>query len=422
MKQTILMKNDCYKQNRPLTPKGIMLHSVGCAQPKASIFVRSWNKANCKKAVHAFIDANDGEVYQTLPWVMRGWHAGGEANNSYIGVEMCEPDAIKYGKGASFEVIDETKAKRQAKTAYESAVKLFALLCKQFNIKPSNIISHSEGHKMGIASGHVDPEHLWKGLGLNYTMDIFRNDVVRAIGDINISEPAKVEQTPIVKPTVTNDDIDKNISKIIWDKLIKAGFSKTGVAGLMGNLYAESGFRSNNLQNSFNKKFNVTDEQYTEMVDKGSYLNFVHDGAGYGLAQWTFKTRKEALLKFARGRSVSIGDLNMQIDFLIEELKGYKTVYQKLKLNYPLYDQTKIVLTGFEKPADQSENVVRKRLTYATKCYNINVSEHMYRVRKSWTDTGSQKGAFKSLSNAKNLAIKHGLNVYDENGALVFKS
>ena len=43
----------------------------------------------------------------------------------------------------------------------------------------------------------------------------------------------------------------------------------------------------------------ISDDSYTEAVDAGTYKNFVHDAAGYGLAQWTYSTRKENLLKFA---------------------------------------------------------------------------------------------------------------------------
>ena len=77
--QAILNKNPCYTANRKITVKGLMLHSVGCPQPKASVFLNSWNSpAHKNSCVHAFIDGNDGTVYQTLPWNHRGWHAGGE--------------------------------------------------------------------------------------------------------------------------------------------------------------------------------------------------------------------------------------------------------------------------------------------------------------------------------------------------------
>ena len=85
--QAILNKNPCYTANRKITVKGLMLHSTGCPQPKASVFLNSWNSpAHKNSCVHAFIDGNDGTVYQTLPWNHRGWHAGGSANNTHIGV------------------------------------------------------------------------------------------------------------------------------------------------------------------------------------------------------------------------------------------------------------------------------------------------------------------------------------------------
>ena len=100
LKESILTKNPCYTAGRKITVKGLMLHSVGCSQPKASVFINSWNRASYNNAcVHAFIDGNDATIYQTLPWNHRGWHCGsgskGSGNNTHIGVEMCEPACIK---------------------------------------------------------------------------------------------------------------------------------------------------------------------------------------------------------------------------------------------------------------------------------------------------------------------------------------
>lgn len=416
MIQKYITNNDCYKQNKPLSPKGLMLHSVGCAQPKASVFVRAWNKSKVQVAVHAIIDATDGEVTQCLPWIMRGWHAGGQANNTHIGVEMCEPDCIKYGKGASFTVTDLAKAQKMARTTYTSAVKLFAELCRTFNLTSKDIISHSEGHKLGVASNHADPEHLWRGLNLPYTMDSFRHDVQAVLDSHKLPENTVQNVQPIHQLN------EKATATKIWNHLKACGYSNAGVAGIMGNLYAESGCNPINLQNSFNKKLNMTDEQYTQAVDNGTYKNFVHDGAGYGLAQWTFKTRKEALLKYAKQQKLSIGSLDLQLAYLASELLGYRALNEKLRYNITLYEATKLVLTQFEKPADMSEKVVQKRLTFASMYYNMYVDEHMFRVRASWEDKGSQVGAFKNKQNAINLALKHHLNVYDENGMLVFKS
>ena len=84
----------------------------------------------------------------------------------------------------------------------------------------------------------------------------------------------------------------------IWDRLISAGLTPAGAAGLMGNLYAESGLRPDNLQNTHESRLGFTDEGYTVAVDNGCYANFADDRAGYGLAQWTYPTRKAALLAY----------------------------------------------------------------------------------------------------------------------------
>ena len=61
--QSILTKNPCYTAGRKITVKGLMLHSVGCPQPKASVFINSWNSPSYDNAcVHGFIDGNDGTV------------------------------------------------------------------------------------------------------------------------------------------------------------------------------------------------------------------------------------------------------------------------------------------------------------------------------------------------------------------------
>jgi N-acetylmuramoyl-L-alanine amidase CwlA len=184
--QSILTKNPCYTAGKKITVKGLMLHSVGCPQPKASVFVNNWNKETFNSAcVHAFIDGLSGDVYQTLPWNHRGWHGGGSSNNTHIGVEMCEPACIKYTSGSTFTCTNLTEARAVATRTYNSAVELFAKLCKDYNLNPladGVIVSHKEGHKRGIASNHGDPEHLWKQLGLNYTMNTFRQAVKNAMG------------------------------------------------------------------------------------------------------------------------------------------------------------------------------------------------------------------------------------------------
>lgn len=172
VKKNILTNNPCYKAGIKMAVKGLMLHSVGCEQPDAQVFMGLWNSGKYKIGVHAVIDANTGASYQCLPWDYRGGHCKGEANNTHIAVEMCEPDR------------DGSEGLEMVHRAYASAVLLFAELCIQFNLNPLSdgvILSHKEGYKRGLASNHGDPENLWKRFKAGYTMDGFREDVSKAI-------------------------------------------------------------------------------------------------------------------------------------------------------------------------------------------------------------------------------------------------
>lgn len=385
--ESILTNNPCYKQGRKITVKGLMLHSVGCAQPSAAVFIRNWNKADFDRAcVHGFIDGNDGTVYQTLPWDHRGWHAGGAANNTHIGVEMCEPDCIKYTGGATFTCSDLVRAQVSAKKTYEAAVELFAMLCSSFKLDPladGVIISHNEGHKRGVASGHVDPEHLWTQLKLPYTMDTFRQSVKARLGNTSLPKSTDMSEADI------------------YEFFKAQGLSDCGVAGLMGNLYAESGLRSTNLQNTYEKSLGMDDLTYTAAVDSSAYGNFVTDKAGYGLAQWTYWSRKQALLEYAIVKGTSIGDCQMQCEFLMDELRrNYPTLLSLLKSTTSVRQASDAVLTQFEKPSNQSEAVKVKRASYGQTYfdkYGKNtagcwIPDVPFRVKVSTPDLNIRKG------------------------------
>ena len=157
----------------------------------------------------------------------------------------------------------------------------------------------------------------------------------------------------------------------IWSYLKAQGLNDFGAAGLMGNLYAESGLRPNNLQNTYEGKLGMADAEYTEMVDRGTYTNFVNDRAGYGLAQWTYPTRKQALFSFVKTMGRSIGDLDAQLGFLVTELAGsFPRVLTVLKSAASVREASDAVLLQFERPADQSETVKAKRAGYGQTYYD----------------------------------------------------
>lgn len=175
-------------------------------------------------------------------------------------------------------------------------------------------------------------------------------------------------KTPVEDVSAVENAADPE--RTIWDFLMGKVGNAAGAAGVMGNLYAESGLRADNLQNSFEKKLGMSDEEYTLAVDTRAYGNFVRDSAGYGLAQWTFWGRKQALLKFAEDGGKSIGDLQMQLDFLWKELNdSYPAVLVVLRNADSVRQASDEVFTKYERPEDQSEKVMSKRAGYAQGYY-----------------------------------------------------
>lgn len=199
LRKLILTENACYKAGRKITPKGIMVHSTGANNPYlrryigpddgvlgANQYNNHWNqdKPNGREVcAHAFIGKlKNGSVatYQTLPWDHRGWHAGGAANDSHIGFEICE---------------DSLTDATYFKAAYNEAIELCVHLCKLYGLTEKDIIGHYEGHQKGIASNHGDPKNWFPKHGKS--MDTFR-DAVKALINTTVStDPTLNDDTPI---------------------------------------------------------------------------------------------------------------------------------------------------------------------------------------------------------------------------------
>ncbi len=158
---------------------------------------------------------------------------------------------------------------------------------------------------------------------------------------------------------------------VIRDYLFKQGLTTPAVFGFLGNIQEESRFLPNNLQDSYEKRLGFTNETYTAAVDSGAYANFATDAAGYGLCQWTSSGRKAGLLDQAKQKGKSIADFGLQLDYLMIELRGaYKGVLNGIMKAKTIREASDIVLTQFERPADQSENAKRYRASLGEKLYN----------------------------------------------------
>lgn len=160
--------------------------------------------------------------------------------------------------------------------------------------------------------------------------------------------------------------------KTVWNYLTGAGgYTKAGAAGLMGNLKAESGIESVIYERAYRAKLGyISDQEYVNRVNNGQYseYNFVHDAVGFGLAQWTYYTRKQNLYTACRGK---IGDLNCQLRFLVSEIKSdFSGVNSVLRSSNSVSDCALKVLFNFERPADQGTSVQRYRISLAQGYYD----------------------------------------------------
>lgn len=177
-----MTRNDCYNLDRKIVPKGVMIHSTATPGVMAGEWFSRWNKSydageiNRQVAVHAFTD--DKSIWQYLPWNHRGWHAGGSANNTHIGIEIAEPGTFYY-KGGQMIGYDVAANEAYFRKAWDNTVKLTVMLLRMYDLNENNIIAHYEGYYLGIASGHSDVSHWFPKHG--ESMDSFRAAVGRAL-------------------------------------------------------------------------------------------------------------------------------------------------------------------------------------------------------------------------------------------------
>lgn len=189
----------------------------------------------------------------------------------------------------------------------------------------------------------------------------------------------------------------------IRDFLLKQGMTLEGAYGMLANLYVESGFRSNNAQNSCVKKLGWTDEEYTAKVDNGEYQNFATDRIGYGLWQSTSSGRKQGLLNYAKSLNKSIGDESMQLNYLMVELStAYKAVLNVLKTSHDISECAKYVMLKFERPANQTEENQNKRASYGLQLF-----EEIEGVKNTMTYTNSPLVTYTKLSPNKTSPRKY---------------
>lgn len=182
--------------------------------------------------------------------------------------------------------------------------------------------------------------------------------------EIKVSSGARVNpntyvsiQNPRPKTTSVGTVLGGTNQQTICLTLKESGASDSGIAGIMANIATESGFNPMNLENSYEQKLGYNDQSYTSAVDNGSYTNFTNDSAGYGICQWTYKTRKQGLLGRAKSNNVSIGDMGNQVSFLFQELQvGYSGLYNSIMSGNDSANSIGATFChSFENPSDHNQ-------------------------------------------------------------------
>lgn len=407
-----------------IKPTAICWHDTGCNNPLIRRYVQpsdddpnrnellsllssnpysnDWNHTTRRVGVHFFVGKlADGTVtsVQTLPLDYRAWGTSsgkkGSANNAALQFEICR---------------DDMKSQEYFEMVYREAVELTAYLCKLFSIDPHGntvcngvtvptIFCHADAHRYGLGNNHSDVMEWFPKYGKS--MKTVREDVATLLIQSTDNSDAPVGNAPpAMEDVAQNHEGESSLpnevyvgdlltEKRIWERLFAVIPNAYAVAGIMGNMMAESGLRSNNLQGTKEKALGMTDEQYTAAVDDGSYTNFVHDGAGYGLFQATYWSIKEGLLSFAREKGVSISDCDMQADFFLSlmQTKEYRKLWAVLTAATSVREASDAVLTMFERPKDQGDAAKEKRAAYGEQFYEKYAEKPTFPYLVRITDT-----------------------------------
>lgn len=405
----------------PKKPLGITIHNtdwitIASGTTPAEQYTRATVNGNMNDVrVHFYVD--NVSAWQNLPLTLCGWHAAdgkGNGNMATIAIECI----MSSNGGAASEKSEDNCAKLAAyllnlygltvednlfththwlnvKDGYVGDIDYLNTARNPYKWCPLYILPHWQTFKAKVKT-YLSQLSGKKDTSSTATTTTTQSNLYRvrkswtdaksqigAFGSLDNAKKAckegytvfdgsgKAVYTASSKSTATSTSTQPATGEQgIFTYLKSKGFNDFACAGIMGNLYAESALSSTNLENTYNSSLGMTDEQYTKAVDSGQH-DFVNDSAGYGLAQWTYYTRKQNLLNLAKQQNKSIGDMNMQLDYLVEELKSdFNSVYNKLLKATSVKEASDIFMTGFENPANQSDSMKSLRASYGQKYYD----------------------------------------------------
>ena len=232
-----------------------------------------------------------------------------------------------------------------------------AYLIEPVNQKAESEMNLKIGDKVKI--GDMDRKKLFP------LFDRFRTNSQR----IEKEEASKDEKT--IQPVTNNSTLDglpvvpvsdsqkAQKGAVIAKKLIAdLGLTREQAAGVVGNLWAESGLIPDRIQGSGMKR---------------GVLPQAGNG-GYGWAQYTHPSLKTDLINFAKGKGVDLNTQPLTDEMNYEYLKHWiaknQSRFSALKSIGDVRSATDYFLKQYERPADQSEVALNKRAGFADNVYN----------------------------------------------------
>lgn len=292
---------------------------------------------------------NDGRIAMFVEERNRSWCTSSSAvDNRAVTIEVSNSST-----GGNWPVSDK---------AFNALIDLVTDICRRNNIKEikwkndRNLVNKVDQQNL-VAHQFVAPT----ACPGPYLLSKFSEIANR------VNTNLKATTSTLTSSTYTNMKNDSN-EVVIWNFLKSKGFNDFAAAGIIGNMFAESSLQSNNLQNTFNTKYNLNDRDYTSKIDNG-LMDFVNDGSGYGLCQWTYPSRKKGLLDYAKKKGVSISNLQMQLEYFWSELQGYTILMNILKSCTDVRTASNAFLLEFEKPLNQGSAVQNARFNYSMNYY-----------------------------------------------------
>lgn len=162
-----------------------------------------------------------------------------------------------------------------------------------------------------------------------------------------------------VKPVPMNDNEKITKGSAIANNLVKdLNITKEVAAGIVGNLWAESGLVPDRIQGSGMKRGTLPQAK----------------NGGYGWAQYTHPSLKSDLIAFAKKKGVDLNNQPMSDELNYEYLKHWVSKntnkFKELKSQNDVKTATNYFLTQYERPADQSERALNKRTNFANTVYS----------------------------------------------------